>query len=187
VLYDGKKLIGAAPAYVKTNSEGEFIFDWAWADLAHRMGLDYYPKLVIAAPFTPATGHRVLWHPSASRDEIISVFAKATRTLVKELGLSSAHVLFPEEHEAKIWAEAGRVESPMTRGTTDRTRRQTEALPAALPRKTRTGGDPRALPPWQSGAGPRQCDLPGSHPGAGARYFSPRTTPTSDTQATSAK
>jgi uncharacterized protein len=107
VLYDGQKLIGAAPAYVKTNSEGEFVFDWSWADLAHRMGVDYYPKLVIAAPFTPATGHRVLWHPSTSRDEIVAVFAKATRTLVKELGLSGAHVLFPEEHEAKIWSDAG--------------------------------------------------------------------------------
>jgi hypothetical protein len=71
------------------------------------MGVDYYPKLVVAVPFTPATGHRVLWHPSTSRDEIVAVFAKATRTLVKELGLSSAHVLFPEEHEAKIWREAG--------------------------------------------------------------------------------
>lgn len=107
VLYDGKKLIGAAPAYVKTNSEGEFVFDWSWADLANRMGLDYYPKLVIAVPFTPATGHRVLWHPSHDRDEIVAVFAKATRALVKELGLSSAHVLFPEEREAKIWSEAG--------------------------------------------------------------------------------
>lgn len=107
VLYDGKDLIGAAPAYVKTNSEGEFVFDWSWADLASRMGLDYYPKLVIAAPFTPATGHRVLWHPSRDRDETIAIFAKATRALVKELGLSSAHVLFPEEHEAKLWSDAG--------------------------------------------------------------------------------
>jgi uncharacterized protein len=107
VLYDGKKLVAAAPAYVKTNSEGEFVFDWSWADLANRMGVDYYPKLILAVPFTPATGHRVLWHPSRDRDETIAIFAKATRALVKELGLSSAHVLFPEEHEAKIWRDAG--------------------------------------------------------------------------------
>lgn len=106
VLHDGKTLVGAAPAYVKTNSEGEFVFDWSWADLANRMGVEYYPKLVVAVPFTPATGHRVLWHPSRDRDETIAVFAQATRTIVKELELSSAHVLFPEEHEAKIWSEA---------------------------------------------------------------------------------
>jgi uncharacterized protein len=106
VLYDGKKLIGAAPAYVKTNSEGEFVFDWSWADLASRMGLEYYPKLVVAVPFTPATGHRVLWHPSRDRDETIAIFAQAAREVVKELELSSAHVLFPDQHEAKIWSDA---------------------------------------------------------------------------------
>ena len=106
VLYDGDELIAASPAYVKTNSEGEFVFDWSWADLAQRMGVDYYPKLVLAVPFTPATGHRVLWHPSRDRVEIVSLFARAVRTLVKELELSSAHVLFPEEAEARIWADA---------------------------------------------------------------------------------
>lgn len=106
-LYDGDELVAAAPAYVKTNSEGEFVFDWSWADLASRLGLDYYPKLVIAVPFTPASGHRVLWHPKRDRGETIAIFAKATRTIVSELGLSSAHVLFPNEDEARAWGEAG--------------------------------------------------------------------------------
>lgn len=106
-LYDGSDLIAAAPAYLKTNSEGEFVFDWSWADLASRLGLDYYPKLVVAVPFTPAPGHRVLWHPARDRGETIAIFAQATRALVSELGLSSAHVLFPNEDEARIWGDAG--------------------------------------------------------------------------------
>jgi predicted N-acyltransferase len=103
----GEQLIAAAPAYAKMNSEGEFVFDWSWADLANRMGVAYYPKLVLAVPFTPATGDRVLVHPQRDRVETITVFAQALRTLSKELELSSAHVLFPREDEARAWGEAG--------------------------------------------------------------------------------
>jgi predicted N-acyltransferase len=107
VLYDGDRVVGAAPAYLKTNSEGEFVFDWGWADLASRLGIVYYPKLILAVPFTPATGHRVLWHPSRDRRETIAIFAKAIRTITSELALSSAHVLFPEAAEAELWRDAG--------------------------------------------------------------------------------
>jgi uncharacterized protein len=107
VLYDGNLPIAAAPAYAKTNSEGEFVFDWSWADLASRLGLSYYPKLVLAVPFTPATGHRVLWHPSRDRAEMVALFAHAVRTITRELSLSSAHVLFPEREEAALWEAAG--------------------------------------------------------------------------------
>lgn len=107
VLYDGDALVAAAPAYLKTNSEGEFVFDWSWADLAERMGIAYYPKLLLAVPFTPATGHRVLCHPSRDRGELIAVFARALRVMTRELSLSSAHVLFPDEEEARLWGAAG--------------------------------------------------------------------------------
>jgi len=106
-LYDGDELIAAAPAYAKLNSEGEFVFDWSWADLANRMGIAYYPKLVLAVPFTPATGDRILVHPKRDRAEMIAVFAQGVRSLVKELELSSAHVLFPQEEEARAWGEGG--------------------------------------------------------------------------------
>jgi predicted N-acyltransferase len=106
-LYDGSDLVAAAPAYAKTNSEGEFVFDWSWADLASRLGLAYYPKLVIAVPFTPANGDRVLVHPKRDRAETVAIFAQALRSIVKELELSGAHVLFPREDEARAWAEAG--------------------------------------------------------------------------------
>ena len=107
VLYDGKDVIAATPAYLKTNSEGEFVFDWAWADLASRMGLAYYPKLVIAVPFTPAAGHRMLWHPSRDRAEMVHVFGGAIKTLTKEMEISSAHVLFPQKDEVDLWENAG--------------------------------------------------------------------------------
>ena len=104
-LFDGDELIAAAPAYIKGNSEGEFVFDWSWADLASRMGLDYYPKLLIGVPFTPATGDRVLCRPDRDRGETTAIFASAVKTLVQELELSSCHVNFPHEAEARAWAE----------------------------------------------------------------------------------
>lgn len=106
-LYDGNDLIAAAPAYVKLNSEGEFVFDWGWADAAERFGVAYYPKLIVAVPFTPATGDRLLVAPERDRTETTAIFAQALRTVTKELGLSSAHVLFPPRAEAEAWVRAG--------------------------------------------------------------------------------
>jgi uncharacterized protein len=106
-LYQDGEVVAAAPAYLKTNSEGEFVFDWSWADLAHRLGLDYYPKLVLAVPFTPATGARVLCQKGRDLGETVEIFAHAIRKLTGELGLSGAHVLFPREREARAWEEAG--------------------------------------------------------------------------------
>jgi predicted N-acyltransferase len=107
VLYDGSDVVAAAPAYLKMNSEGEFVFDWSWADLANQLGVAYYPKLVLAVPFTPATGHRVLWHPSRDRRATVAAFAQAARTITRELDVSGVHVLFPESAEAELWKEAG--------------------------------------------------------------------------------
>lgn len=106
-LFEGKDLVAAAPAYLKTNTEGEFVFDWSWADLAGRLGLEYYPKLVVAVPFTPATGDRVLVREGRDKAETVAIFAHALRTITKEMGLSSAHVLFPNPEEAGMWADAG--------------------------------------------------------------------------------
>ena len=64
VVYKEGKLIAAMPLYVKTDSQGEFIFDWSWADAYYRNGLEYYPKLVCSIPFTPATGPRILFSNS---------------------------------------------------------------------------------------------------------------------------
>ena len=59
-IWRADKLVAVAPSYLKGHSEGEFVFDWSWADFAHRAGIRYYPKVVVAVPFTPATGDRVL-------------------------------------------------------------------------------------------------------------------------------
>ncbi|HRG99956.1 MAG TPA: GNAT family N-acetyltransferase [Polyangiaceae bacterium] len=112
-LYEGERLIAAAPAYVKLHSEGEFVFDWSWADVAAQLGVEYYPKLVFAVPFTPATGDRVLVEPAlpaARRAEVIAAVADAAARLCAELGLSSAHALFVRDDEASAWGHARYVE-----------------------------------------------------------------------------
>ena len=106
-LWRGERLVAAAPSYVKTNSEGEFVFDWGWADAAHRAGIRYYPKLVVAVPFTPATGDRVLVAPGEDRARAVDTCAKAARECSGEMRASSVHVLFPREDEARVWEANG--------------------------------------------------------------------------------
>ncbi len=106
-FFDGDVLVGAAPAYVKTHSEGEFVFDWNWAEFAARLGIDYYPKLVFAVPFTPATGDRVLVRQGRDRGEIMRGLAHAARAVVRQAGLSSAHVLFPPGDDLAALQEGG--------------------------------------------------------------------------------
>jgi hypothetical protein len=93
-------LAGAMPLYRKTNSLGEFVFDWAWADAYRRAGLRYFPKLVSAVPFTPATGTRVLTAPDHDPKAVVSQLVDAARDLATNSGASSLHVLFPPASEA---------------------------------------------------------------------------------------
>jgi len=104
---DDGRLTGAMPLYRKTNSWGEFVFDFAWADAYHHAGLHYYPKLVSAIPFTPTTGPRTLAAPDQDRAEIIGLLLDAGRTHATELGLSSLHVLFPTPDEADVYENEG--------------------------------------------------------------------------------
>ena len=89
----GPQLLGAVPLYGKSDSFGEFIFDFSWAQAAHQLGVRYYPKLVAAAPFTPATGPRLLIHPQANQSEVAAALAQAVLQLARDHGLSSAHWL----------------------------------------------------------------------------------------------
>jgi predicted N-acyltransferase len=102
-LYDGDELVAALPMYVKYHSYGEYVFDWAWADAYQRNGLDYYPKLLSAIPFTPVTGPRLLARDGASRAALIEVL----RATQQETPVSSTHILFPPDEEAKQLGEAG--------------------------------------------------------------------------------
>lgn len=96
---DQGQLLGAAPLYIKSNSYGEFVFDWGWAEAYRRHGLPYYPKLVSAIPFTPATGQRLLLAPSAQRPAIARALIEHALEETRELGCSSLHWLFttPED------------------------------------------------------------------------------------------
>jgi predicted N-acyltransferase len=89
---DAGRLLAACPMYLKFNSFGEFVFDWAWAEAYQRAGLDYYPKLVVAAPFTPATGPRLLMAPEQRprAEDLIEAALAAARAE----GASSLHWLF---------------------------------------------------------------------------------------------
>lgn len=90
-------LIGIMPLYMKTHSYGEYVFDWAWADAYHRHGVPYYPKLVTAIPFTPATGPRLLLDPSILPETIVADLVEAIQQEVAGLQASSWHCLFPSE------------------------------------------------------------------------------------------
>lgn len=100
---DAGRLDGAMPLYLKDHSWGEFVFDFAWADAWQRAGLAYYPRLVGAVPFTPATGPRLL----AASESVRLALAAAARDLTRELGLSSLHVLFPDARDRDLLVSAG--------------------------------------------------------------------------------
>jgi len=95
------RLVGAVPAYLKSNSYGEFIFDWAWADAARRAGIRYYPKLVAAVPFTPATGNRLLLHPAADGAAVTAALLRGVRAVADDERASSIHFLFCTAAEAE--------------------------------------------------------------------------------------
>lgn len=104
---EGGALVGAAPCYVKGNSEGEFVFDFAWANAAQRFRVEYYPKLLFAVPFTPATGSRVLVADPADARLAQRAIAAASAQILAQSELSSAHVLFPTAAECEGLVEAG--------------------------------------------------------------------------------
>ncbi len=106
-FFNEGEFVGGAPAYIKENSEGEFVFDYAWANALARAGGQYYPKLLVAAPFTPATGRRVLCKRPEDRTMLSRVLAEACRAIVKQMDLSSAHVLFPTEEDASLLTAEG--------------------------------------------------------------------------------
>lgn len=92
------RLVGAVPMYLKTNSYGEFVFDWGWADAYERAGLRYYPKLVVAVPYTPVTGSRMLLAPDA-QTEVATRLVEHALEFARELRVSSLHWLFPPDDE----------------------------------------------------------------------------------------
>jgi len=106
-LRDRDRTLAILPAWRKSHSYGEYVFDWAWADAWRRMGLAYYPKLLTAAPFTPATGPRLLHDPGLERPALWAMLAEQIPAIAERLECSSWHVLFPREDDAASLADAG--------------------------------------------------------------------------------
>lgn len=100
-------LVAAAPCYLKFNSYGELVFDWSWADAYRRHGLEYYPKLVVACPYTPATGARLLTGSDPRHNELARALADGAVRVAERLGVSSLHWLFPTESEVSLLESRG--------------------------------------------------------------------------------
>ena len=106
-IHDGHTTVAAVPCYLKYHSWGEFIFDWAWANAYQQAGLEYYPKLLIAVPYTPITGPRLLAHPDTDRKQIEKQIVEALIALADETEASSIHWLFTTAQETQQLAQAG--------------------------------------------------------------------------------
>jgi len=100
VIERGDAIIGLMPLYRKTHSQGEYVFDWGWADVFERAGGQYYPKLQASVPFTPVTGRRLLAADEETRHALLAAGAAA----VSQLQASSLHITFLTENE---WKAAG--------------------------------------------------------------------------------
>jgi len=107
VARDGGRLVAACPLYIKMHSEGEFVFDWGWADAAARAGIDYYPKMLVGVPFTPVTGARLLVAAGEDRARWTTLLGEALRSTCLGNELSSVHVNFCLEEEARALSGQG--------------------------------------------------------------------------------
>ncbi|RSZ56587.1 N-acetyltransferase [Massilia atriviolacea] len=103
VLYEGEALVAAMPLYVKMHSYGEYVFDWAWADAYQRNGVDYYPKLLSAIPFTPVSGPRLLARDADARGALLGALVSTQ----KASDVSSTHILYPPEDQVELLEKAG--------------------------------------------------------------------------------
>lgn len=102
-LWDGDALAAVMPLYEKSHSYGEYVFDWAWADAYHQHGLQYYPKLLSAIPFTPVTGTRLIVRDAQAQQVLLNELIR----IQSSMQVSSTHILFPTKEEAILLNNAG--------------------------------------------------------------------------------
>jgi predicted N-acyltransferase len=105
LLEEGERLLGVVPMYMKGHSQGEYVFDYSWADAWHRAGRDYYPKLQVSVPFTPATGRRLL--TPAPDTETEQQLLGACAQVCRQTEVSSVHITFMPEHQWHLAGELG--------------------------------------------------------------------------------
>jgi predicted N-acyltransferase len=100
-------LVGAVPCYVKSHSQGEYVFDHGWAEAYERAGGSYYPKLQVSVPFTPATGRRLLVRPGPQAAAMRGALADALMDICGRSDASSVHVTFPTQPEWELLGRRG--------------------------------------------------------------------------------
>ena len=98
-LWQGDELAGAVPLYRKHHSYGEYVFDWAWASAYQQHGIQYYPKWLVAVPFTPVPGARLVAPDSGAR----AMLADALLSLARESGLSRCTCCSPRPTRSSLW------------------------------------------------------------------------------------
>jgi predicted N-acyltransferase len=103
----GGSILGVAPAYLKSHSQGEYVFDRGWAEAFERAGGDYYPKVQVSVPFTPATGRRLLTRPGAEEDTVRAGLLAGLVELSRVQEASSVHLTFMPKGEWELAAEQG--------------------------------------------------------------------------------
>ena len=110
IMRDKGRVVGVVPAYLKSHSQGEYVFDGAWADAWYRAGGEYYPKLQISIPFTPATGRRLLvatpLDSTQSIQEVEAQLLSATLQIAQKIQVSSLHITFMPKNQ---WENAGKL------------------------------------------------------------------------------
>ncbi len=102
-LWEGDALVAACPLYLKSHSYGEYVFDWAWASAYEQHGVPYYPKAVVAVPFTPVPGTRLM----ARNGDMRALLVRALCQWCADEGLSSLHVLFASDGDVQASAQQG--------------------------------------------------------------------------------
>lgn len=107
LLQAGDTLQALLPLYIKHNSFGEYVFDWSWADAYHQYGLNYYPKLLSAIPFTPAQGPRFCVLDETRRHTLLQLSSKALQAECEVLGASGWHLLFPSQADSDVLDDLG--------------------------------------------------------------------------------
>ena len=106
-LEDEKEVIGVLPMYLKNHSQGEYVFDYSWADAFERAGGRYYPKLQCSVPFTPATGRRILIRPDIEEPDLEKYLLSGVMQVAEKMEVSSVHVTFADQSQWELMGEMG--------------------------------------------------------------------------------
>lgn len=110
VIYQNSEPVGILPLYKKTHSYGEYVFDFAWANTYRQYGINYYPKLVAAIPFTPVTGPRLMLAAKVDKQELLPILCQEITKQLALYGMSSMHWLFVEKDTSKLLHNQGQIQ-----------------------------------------------------------------------------